>query len=173
MTRRTVIMLTAAAVALSPAAAGAVTDPELNEQDRTFLVQAHQANLAEIQAGKAAREATTEKVRDVGATLVKDHTTLDSAVQREAGQAGVELPGEPNAQQRAALAEVTAKSGKEFDQAWVASQITSHRQTLAAIDKQLRDGANPDVKKVASDARPVVRMHLDALLGSDHTTTTH
>ncbi|MFI7611601.1 DUF4142 domain-containing protein [Nonomuraea terrae] len=164
------IMTAVAAVALSPVAAGAVTEPELNDQDRTFLVQAHQANLAEIQAGTAAGDkAATEEIREVGTILVRDHTTLDRAVKREADQADVDLPSEPNPQQRAALAQVSAKSGEDFDEAWVASQITGHRQTLAAIEEQLRNGANPDVKKVASDARPVVQMHLDALLRANRT----
>ncbi|PZG09062.1 DUF4142 domain-containing protein [Nonomuraea aridisoli] len=167
MTRRITMAAAVAAVAFSPVAAGAVTSPELNDQDRTFLVQAHQANLAEIQAGKAAGEAVTDEVRELGAMLVRDHTTLDRAVEREADQAGVDLPDAPNPQQRAALAQVKAKSGEDFDQAWVASQITGHRQTLAAIDEQLRDGASAEVKKVASDARPVVQMHLDTLLRAD------
>ncbi|SDJ25751.1 DUF4142 domain-containing protein [Nonomuraea jiangxiensis] len=163
MARR--MMITIAVAAVAPlVAAGAVTAPKVSDQDRAFLVQAHQGNLAEIQAGHAAANATKQEVRAVAAMLVRDHTNLDSAVMQEADRAGVELPGEPNPQQRSALAQVTTKSGESFDKAWVASQITGHRQTLEAIEKQLREGTNADVKKVAYDARPVVQQHLDVLL---------
>ncbi|MEO3867528.1 DUF4142 domain-containing protein [Nonomuraea sp. B12E4] len=164
------MMITIAVAAVAPlVAAGAVAAPKISEQDRAFLIQAHQGNLAEIQAGHAAAEAATDEVRAVGALLVTDHTSLDSAITRQASQAGVELPSEPSPQQRTALAKVTAKSGKDFDKAWLASQIDGHRETLSAIEKQLREGTHPDVKKVASDARPVVQQHLDVLLHTSQT----
>src|SRR5262249_13369744 len=69
MARRVMITIAAAAVALSPVAAGATTEPAVSRQDRTFLIQAHQGNLAEIQAGEAALKSTTKKIRDVGEAL--------------------------------------------------------------------------------------------------------
>ncbi|MFI7643334.1 DUF4142 domain-containing protein [Nonomuraea sp. NPDC049400] len=160
------LVLSAVAVALlAPVSAGATVQPELNDQDRTFLRKAHQSNLAEIQAGQAAQDrGASETVRDLGAKLVSDHTKLDRDVQRVAEQAELELPKRPSAEQRRELEQVTARSGKAFDRAWLAAQIAGHRQSLANGAEELWDGSSSEVKKLASDAKPIIQMHLDRLL---------
>lgn len=159
------IMLAVTVSVTSPAAAGALTRVEPNEQDRTFLHQAHQGNLAEIQAGEAAQDkGAGETVRKLGAKLIKDHTKLDRDLRRVAEQAQVDLPSEPSAAQRRQLQQVAARSGAEFDRAWLASQIAGHRQALADGATELRDGSSPEVKKLATDAKPIVQHHLDLLV---------
>jgi putative membrane protein len=124
------------------------------------MVAAHQSNLTEIAAGKAAQQkATTAKVRNLGAMFIRDHTTMDAQLRAAAKSLGVSLPSTPNAQQRASLAAVAAKSGSAFDAAWIAAQTTGHRQTLAATDKEISSGSDATVLKLARAARPVVARH--------------
>ncbi|GAA4568626.1 DUF4142 domain-containing protein [Planotetraspora kaengkrachanensis] len=142
----------------------AAATPEVNEQDRTFLLAAHQGNLAEIKAGQVAqKQATTEAVRDMGARLIRDHKALDDDGGRVADQVGVALPDEPSDEQQVALEQVSGKKGAEFDRAWVASQITGHRKTLTAVATELSNGSSEQVKRLARDAKPVVQEHLDLL----------
>lgn len=152
-----------------PATAGALAQPEPNQRDRTFLHQAHQANLAEIQAGQAAQEkAAGETVRKLGAKLIRDHTKMDRDVRRVAEQAEVDLPARPTPEQRRQLKQVAAHSGADFDRAWLASQIAGHRQTLANGATELQDGSSPAVKKLATDAKPIVQTHLDLLVDAEN-----
>jgi putative membrane protein len=153
------------AVALTATGAGA-TAP--NQQDRTFLVAAHQANLAEIAAGRAAQQkATSTDVREHGQLFITDHTRLDAGVRRVATALGVTLPNAPNSTQQAQLAAVSAKSGAAFDRAWTASQLTAHRQALALGTTELSGGSDAQVKGLASTAAPVVQGHLSMLEQSD------
>jgi putative membrane protein len=150
------------AQAIAPAARAAVSSA-----DRTWMVAAHQSNLTEIAAGKAAQQkATTQKVRDLGQMFITDHTANDTKLKAAAKTLGVSLPSTPNAQQRAALANVSAKSGASFDAAWIASQTTGHRQALAATDTELSNGSNATVLSLAKATRPVVAHHLDELLAA-------
>ncbi|WP_433512333.1 DUF4142 domain-containing protein [Nonomuraea sp. CA-143628] len=152
---------------IPPAAAGVRTPLDVNEQDRTFLRQAHQGNLAEIQAGQAAQDmGASEAVRKLGAKLVSDHTKMDDDVSRVAKQVGVDLPDKPSAVQRRQLGELAAKSGEAFDRAWLAAQIAGHRQSLANGAKELRKGSSPEVKQLATDAKPIVQTHLDLLMAA-------
>ncbi|GAA2901190.1 hypothetical protein GCM10010517_66960 [Streptosporangium fragile] len=171
MARKMITLL--AVIVMLGGTAGAVTPPPaLNRQDKVFLARAHQGNLAEIEAGRAAQEKTVgqevresgEIVRELGMKLVVDHVKLDADLRRVAGQLGVELPDGPSGEQRRQLDEVLAKSGVEFDQAWLAAQIAAHRQTLAEGRRELQKGSSPEVKQLAADAAPVVREHLDLLL---------
>ncbi|WP_234347813.1 DUF4142 domain-containing protein [Streptomyces specialis] len=145
------------------------TDSGISPADATFLKSAHQGNLAEIAAGTdAGRNATTACVKEVGAALVTDHTTLDEAVPGLADRLPVPLPEEPTPEQTSTLEEVRARAGTPaYDEAWLAAQDAAHRETLALIDQELSDGENAEVKAAASAARPVVEAHLERVAGGE------
>jgi putative membrane protein len=154
----------AAALTLPAAAATAAPAAAPSAQDRQWMVAAHQSNLTEIAAGKAAQQkATTAKVRDLGAMFISDHTTLDAQLRAAAKSLGVSLPSAPDAQQRASLAAVSAKSGSAFDAAWIAAQITGHRRALSATDTEISGGSDAAVLKLARAARPVIAKHYSEL----------
>ncbi len=135
-----------------------------NAQDRAFLVAAHQSNLTEIAAGRAAQQkATTDVVRQHGQIFIRDHARLDASLRQVAQQLNVDLPGEPNAQQQATLASVSAKSGAAFDQAWLTSQLAGHRAAKALGQKELSAGSDASVLALAKAAAPVIQMHLSML----------
>lgn len=155
------IGLAVTAVGVAGASASAVAP---NAQDQAFLVAAHQSNLTEIAAGKAAQQkATTEVVRDHGAIFIRDHTRLDTSVRQVAQQLGVSLPDAPSAKQQATLASVSARSGAAFDRAWLTSQLAGHREAKANGQKELAQGSDATVKQLAQTAAPVVQMHLSML----------
>jgi putative membrane protein len=161
------LALPTAASAASVVHAAPAVRAAVSSQDRTWMVVAHQSNLTEIAAGKAAQQkATSQKVRDLGQMFITDHTANDAKLRSAAKTLGVTLPGSPNAQQRAALASVSAKSGAAFDSAWIASQITGHRQTLAATDTELSNGSDSRVLTLARATRPVVAHHLEELIAA-------
>lgn len=163
--RLTLIGVAGAGIALTAAGvAGASTTAAPNAQDKAFLVAAHQSNLAEIAAGKAAQaKATTSVVREHGALFIADHTRLDAGLQKTASTLGVDLPAAPSAAQQASLAAVTAKSGAAFDAAWLQQQLASHQASLALGNTELAKGSDPAAITVAKTAAPVVKMHLSML----------
>ncbi|WP_051274360.1 DUF4142 domain-containing protein [Cellulomonas sp. URHD0024] len=163
--RRTALAGVVAVAALVLAAPTAQAAP--SAQDQSWMVFAHQGNLAEIAAGQAAvAQGASDTVRRLGQMLIDDHTTLDANLTAAATQLGVTLPGSPTPEQQAELASVKAKTGAAFDTAWITSQITAHRATLAAGATELASGSDPTVKNLASAAAPVVQHHLDELLAA-------
>jgi putative membrane protein len=137
---------------------------ELNRVDEQFLVAAHQANLAEIAAGKLAQQkAGSSDVREHGAVFIRDHTALDADVQRVARALGVELPDAPSAEQRRQLDAVAANEGDAFDRAWIGQQLLAHRASLALGERELATGQNRDVQGLARNAAPVINKHLHML----------
>jgi putative membrane protein len=157
----TAIGLAVIAGSIAPAGAGAAAP---SQQDRAFLVAAHQSNLAEIAAGKAAQQkATTSAVRAHGQLFITDHTRLDANLRKVAAALGVRLPGAPSPAQQAALAAVSAKSGAAFDRAWLDSQLTAHRAALRDGNTELAQGSDAQAKGVAAAAAPVVKNHLSML----------
>ncbi|SFK69225.1 putative membrane protein [Streptosporangium canum] len=143
-------------------------ESRVSAQDRQFLVQAHQGNLAEIAAGKAAQsKGKAGSVRSIGAMLVADHTKLDKKLQQVAQRLQVTLPTQPTARQQTKAKELAALSGTEFDKAWTKTMIYGHRAALAAIKKEIADGSAPQVKALARASQPVIQEHLDRLLAAE------
>lgn len=160
--RRAVLALIASVALLAVSTAPASAAP--SDQDTAWMVAAHQSNLAEIAAGQAAeKHATTDEVREMGSTLIKDHKKLDADLTAVADRFGVDLPGMPSPAQRAALKQVMAQEGSAFDAAWIASQIDGHQATVMATKKELTAGQDPTVLALAKAATPVVQGHLDHL----------
>ncbi|MEV6554031.1 DUF4142 domain-containing protein [Streptomyces sp. NPDC051597] len=155
------------AVSPSPAASTDAASP-----DTAFLQAIHQANLAEIAAGKDARtHATSTCVKQVAAVLVRDHTTLDSKGAALAKTKGLSLPTAPTAAQQKQLSALKSKNGTPgYDTAWLKDQNTSHQQALALIDKEIKTGKDTQIRAAAQAARPVVAEHLKMVRdGTCHT----
>jgi putative membrane protein len=154
-------------VLVGPAAAANATTPDhghVSDQDKAFLVAAHQSNLAEIATGALAeRKGASKEVRDLGKMFVTDHTRLDADLKKVADKLGVHLPSQPNAEQRAFAAKVAKLSGSSFDRQWLAGQITAHCKAKANGEKEIAKGSNHDVIKIAKTSAPVIQHHLDEL----------
>ncbi len=159
------VAVTALLAAGITAVAGPAVVASANSQDETWMVAAHQSNLAEIAAGTDAKQnATASSIKDLGAMLVSDHTKLDASLKTLAAKHSVDLPDQPTAAQKAALAKVKSNSGQAYDTAWVKSQITGHLQTRAATRKELSGGSESDVLAAAKSATPVVQHHINELI---------
>jgi putative membrane protein len=150
-------------MAVLAASAGQAAAP-VGEQDRRWLVAAHQSNLAEIAAGTSAvARATSPDVREIGQMMIDMHNDLDDDVVATAADLGVVLPDAPTRGQEAVLAAVERQTGQRYDAAWIDSRIAGHEVTLAATEAEINAGTNPQVVRLANAARPVIQQHLTDL----------
>ena len=130
------------------------------------LSQLAAANKLEIQqAQAAAKKATTPTVRQYAQQLLKDHKANAQKLQQVAKQAGVTL-ADTGAQtttesQSATMGELEGKSGKEFDQAFIAAQITAHEQNIDKIRNQLLPSTDqPAVRDYLQQTASAMEGHL-------------
>jgi putative membrane protein len=137
----------------------------LSAQDRAFLRAAHQTNLAEIAGGRIAeRRGRTPEVRALGARFIRDHTAMDADLTRIAGDLGVRLPQRPNEAQRKRAAQYESFEAERFDILYVLTQLVGHQAAMADGDREIKEGRNPQVRRLAVDAAPVVASHHRELL---------
>jgi putative membrane protein len=164
MKRLGLVVAAAAAIGLAPAAAThAAAQP--SSQDQQYLQQIHQVNLFEIRSGEMAQQkGVNQGVKDLGGRFVTDHQKLDETVKDAASTANVDLPDQPSQEQRRIIDELNGLSGDEFDQRWVAAQLTGHQQAMQMTQTEIAQGTDPGVKKVAQDAMPILQAHHRALM---------
>ncbi|MEV0807378.1 DUF4142 domain-containing protein [Micromonospora sp. NPDC050200] len=151
-------------VGLAPAAAAqAAAQP--SAQDTQYLQAMHQTNLFEIRAGDLAQsKGQNQEVKRLGEMFKTDHTQLDQSVQQTASQLGVQLPGEPTADQQRVLDHLNGLSGAEFDRQWVIDQLAAQLQAIQATQTEISQGQEQSVIQLAQTVLPVLQAHNDELV---------
>ena len=132
--------------------------------DASFFKSAAEGAIAEVQAGRLAQDkGNSQRVKDFGAMMIKDHSAANETLQTLAKSKNIALPTDSNVSQMAAKAVLEVLSGALFDQSYVKGQISAHRQTIALLKKEIASGQDPDAIAFASATLPSVRSHLDAI----------
>lgn len=141
-----------------------------SSRDHSWLVAAHQDNLAEIKSGDlAARRGQSEAVRSAGHMLAEDHGKLDAKLMPVAQQLGIDLPDQPNAKQRREMHEFQKLSEAKFDATWTSDEIHGHTNAIRMTEREIKDGSVPSVKQLAQSALPVLQKHLRTLREASRT----
>lgn len=148
-------------VAQAAAPAGSAS---LKPVEREFITVIRFANLWEIPMGQlATQRGTTQTVRDVGATIAADHTKLNVDVRKLADEFGVQLPDQPTSSQRSWIAEISSKTGEDFDTAF-ANRLRAAHGTVFGLVSEIRAGtSNPDIRAFAQTANEIVMKHMTLL----------
>jgi putative membrane protein len=130
------------------------------------LSQLAVANQTEIQQGQAAaKKATSPTVKQFANTLVKDHKANSQKLQQLAKKMGVTL-ADSGAQtttesQSATMGELSGKTGKEFDQAFIDAQIQAHEENIDKIRNQLLPAADqPELRDYLQQTAAAMEGHL-------------
>jgi predicted outer membrane protein len=147
--------------------AGPVTDTSwgpLTATDRDLLVRVKLAGTWEVPAGDMAQtHSSDERVRAVGRVLATDHRRLDEEVAAAARKLQVQLPDQPNPNQRNWLAEMTPERGHAFDETFANRLRTAHGQVFAIVANVRAGTRNTLVRAFASEATDVVMKHMSLL----------
>ena len=125
------------------------TTGPLTAADRDFLVRVRLAGLWEGPSGRMAQQRTkTTSVRTAGQHLINGHAELDAKVLALSGEMGVDLPTEPNADQKTWLGEeLSATSQQAFDQIFANRLRAAHGTVFAYLAAVRADTANSAIRR--------------------------
>lgn len=136
----------------------------LSGLDREFVTKVRLAGLWELPAGQQAEErGTTQAVRTVSAHLVEGHTFLDARVRDVAARLGLDLPNQPNAQQRGWLATLETAHGTDYDRKFANLLRRAHGKVFAVVAQVRANTRNSLVRDLADDANTTVLDHIKVL----------
>jgi predicted outer membrane protein len=136
----------------------------LGPADRDLIVKVRLAGLWEGPTGQQAEEqATSPAVREVGAKLAAEHADLDRQVRDVASQLGVVLPASPNATQVQWMADISSRTGTDYDREFIQVVRAAHGQILPAIAAVRSGTRNDKVRAFAEVAASFVTRHHDYL----------
>lgn len=120
---------------------------------RTDMIEAHEGQIAEQQAGKA-------EVKDMAKMLVEDHTGDYMRLSVLAARTGVSIPKGINAAKDRNIEQLARAKGAGFDRLFTREEVADHKQALAAFKRESARATDSDVKAYATSMIPVLEKHL-------------
>lgn len=133
----------------------------LSAQDRKFVNSAAEAGAAEVAMGQLAEDhAGSADVKGFAARMVSDHQKAGDALKSIAGAKGVAPPEQLSKKDQSDLDKLSKLHGGDFDQAYVASQLSAHKDAIALFASESKRGKDADLKQFASATLPTLQDHL-------------
>ena len=129
--------------------------------DTRFILAAAQGGMTEVELGElAATNGMRDDVKNFGHMMVKDHTAINDDLKALAAQKGVTLPDSLDAKHQAMVDKLTALTGSEFDDAYIAGMIKAHQKDAKAFKAETAATQDADIKSFLDKSIPVVEAHL-------------
>lgn len=136
--------------------------PAVSEADSRFAVDAANGGMAEVQLGQVAQEkATDPKVKEFATMMVADHTKANEELKSLAGIKGITLPSAPSEEMQEAATDINAKTGKDFDKAYIDQMVKDHKKTVDLFEDGQKNVKDAELKAFIDKTLPVLKTHLD------------
>ena len=142
----------------------AINTAAVDSGDTKFATTAAIGGMAEVALGKLAQQKSTNtEIQNFGSMMVTDHGKANDELKSIAKAKNITLPDSVDAEHKQKMADLSTKTGKDFDRAYVDAMIDGHKKTLMLMQEEAASGKDPDLKAFAAKTAPTVQMHLDAI----------
>lgn len=139
----------------------------LGPADRDLLVKVRLAGLWEQPTGQQAiQQASASSVKEAGRNISAEHAELDRRVREVSDKLGVLLPSAPSSQQMAWMAEISSKTGSDYDRAFAQRLREAHGAVLPIIAQVRASTRNELIRQFAAEADTFVTRHIQYLEGT-------
>jgi putative membrane protein len=137
------------------------SDQKIDNADAAAMKQLAQANLNEIESGKAAEaKAQNPEVKQFAQKMVSDHTQMLQELQSLAKQKGVALPQSGSLKEKAQSKLAERSSGAEFDKKYMEDMVKDHQKDVQDTQNVAAKAKDPDFKRAVEKAHAKIQEHL-------------
>ena len=148
------------AVSIAPLAAQTAPAPKAMA-DSTFIKQAAEANLAEIELGKLAQQQTADAaVKTYGQRMIDDHMRAQDTLKPVAQKEHIPLPTTLNRSDESLKLRLSKLSGPAFDRAYMTAMLKDHRMDVSEFRVESKSAKDSEVKAFAAKTLPTLEAHL-------------
>jgi len=135
----------------------------VDKSDADFAVEAANGGMMEVEMGNYAQQnASSSRVKDFGAMMVRDHSKANSELKALAASKNITLPATMGTDAHKEMEDLMKKKGKDFDKAYMNMMLDDHKKDVKAFEKAASNCKDADLKSFASKTLPVLRTHLDS-----------
>jgi putative membrane protein len=141
-----------------------------DQQAKTFLTEAIEGNLAEVEIGQLAQKnGANQGVRSYGQMLEKDHGEANQKARTAANAMQVPAPTQPNSKQKATYEQLSKLNGPAFDSQFADHMVMGHEENIQKYEKAstMTNAAGA----YAKEELPTLRKHLETARSLKSATT--
>jgi putative membrane protein len=125
----------------------------------TFVKKAAIGGMTEVETSKlAATRAQDPQVKSFAEKMVADHTAANDELKSLAKKKGWTVPTALDAEHKAIVSKLSAKSGADFDAAYSKQMMQDHEKTVALF-KEATKSSDPDLAQWAEKTLPTLEKH--------------
>ena len=136
----------------------------IDQNTMDFANKAATGGMMEVELGKMAEEkASSQRVKDFGKMMVDDHTMVNNNFKAIASKKNIELPASVNDDQRKEINNLSKKTGKDFDKAYVDMMVKDHKDDIKEFKDAEGNVDDNDVKNFITSTLPILQKHLDSI----------
>ena len=140
------------------------------EDDAEFAVAAANGGMAEVALSKIADEkATDPKVKEFAKQMITDHSKANAELKTLAASKNITLPSAPNEEKQKAAADLGAKSGTDFDKAYISQMKKDHNETVKLFEDAQKEVKDAELKAFIDKTLPVIKAHAEHVKSLDKT----
>ena len=138
-----------------------VENEEVVEAITNFVTEMTETTMMDLERGKiAAQKATKRPLKDFGALMVKDQSSMLDELKLLAVQKNISIPAELDHDKAEEVNELKEVHGVSFDKKFVAMKIKDLKKDVKKIERATRS-TDADIQVFATKYLPVVQSHLD------------
>lgn len=157
------IGFTLAAVGLSIGMCGAGFAQDTKSADKSFIKDASEGSLAEVNFAKLALEKSKDpNVRKFAERMITDHEKLIESMKPFAVKYDVKPSGTPILD-HAKYQELKMKSGISFDRAYVEAMVKDHHDDLQTFIDEENKTDDPELKAAVAKGEKVILEHTEMI----------
>lgn len=129
--------------------------------DAEFAVAAADGGMLEVALGKLAeKKGVSAKVKKFGSQMVMDHSKANKELETLAASKQITLPAGMSDKCQKKIAELDAKSGKDFDKAYIDDMVSDHKDDIDEFKKEAEKGHDTEISAWAKGKVPTLEHHL-------------
>jgi len=135
----------------------------ISKDDAEFMTKAADGGMMEVELGKIAKEkGRSERVKDFGAMMVRDHSKAGDELKSIASAKGVTLPDSLSEHHQHMVNKMKEKSGADFDKDYIDMMVNDHKDDADAFRKEADKGTDGETRQFASRTLTIIETHLDS-----------
>jgi len=132
------------------------------EEDTEFAVNISDAGMLEVKLGELAQtNGYASEVKSFGKMMIEDHSKAGGELKTAASAKNISLPAELSAKSQDTYNDISKKTGKDFDKAYIDAQVDGHKDVLDMLKKEAADGKDADLKSWATGKVSIIEHHLE------------
>jgi putative membrane protein len=132
-----------------------------DEQAGWFVAEAGSGGMFEVELGRlASSKASDPRVRELGQLMQNHHSQSNAQLKQVADLKNLIVPTNLSDDHQKTYNDVMARSGTDFDRAYVEALINHHKDAVDEFEEMAQKGQDLEIKAFASKHLPTLRAHL-------------